>query len=128
MTTPRFFPALRVTIALQTAALLIQAITAGLLLSTPDGRMLHGASALAVAVTSLLHLGAAILVWRPGGGSARAILPAAMLLVFTLVQMVLGMAHMKALHVPIGVLMFGASVMQLVQIWSSPRPVAAVAA
>jgi heme A synthase len=90
--------------------------------------MLHGVSALAVAVTSLLHLGAAILVWRPGGGSARANLPAAMLLVFTLVQMVLGMAHMKALHVPIGVLMFGASVMQLGQIWSSPRPVAAAAA
>jgi hypothetical protein len=128
MTTPRFFQALRVTIALQTAALLIQAITAGLLLSTPDGRMLHGVSALAVAVTSLLHLGAAILVWRPGGGSARAIPPAAMLLVFTLVQMVLVMAHMKALHVPIGVLMFGASVMQLGQIWSSPRPVAAAAA
>jgi hypothetical protein len=128
MTTPRFFQALRVTIALQTAALLIQAITAGLLLSTPDGRMLHGVSALAVAVTSLLHLGAAILVWRPGGGSARAIPPAVMLLVFTLVQMVLGMAHMKALHVPIGVLMFGASVMQLGQIWSSPRPVAVAAA
>jgi hypothetical protein len=128
MATPRFFQALRVTIALQTAAILIQAITAGLLLSTPDGRMLHNVSAIAVAVTSLLHLGAAILVWRPGGGSARAILLAAILLAFTPVQMVLGMAHMKTLHVPIGVLMFGVSVMQLGQVWSNPRPAAAVAA
>ncbi|MEV7013696.1 hypothetical protein [Streptosporangium sp. NPDC051022] len=128
MPTPRFFPVLRVTIALQTAALLAQAITAGLLLSTPGGRALHGISAGAVLLTGLLHLVAAILVWRPGGGSPRAVLPAALILVLALAQMALGAMHMKAVHVPIGVLMFGGSLMQLGQIWASGRPAPAAAA
>ncbi|GAA4224342.1 membrane-associated PAP2 superfamily phosphatase [Streptosporangium album] len=126
MPTPRFFPMLRVALALQTAALLIQAITAGLLLSTPGGRAMHSISSAAVVATALLYLVAAILVRRPGGGLPRMIVPAVAMVVFVLVQAMLGVAHMKALHVPLGVLMFGGSVMQLVRVWSRPQPVVAV--
>ncbi|NRQ40816.1 hypothetical protein HII36_54780 [Nonomuraea sp. NN258] len=112
---------LRVAVALQAATLLVQAITAGLLLSSPSGRMLHSVAAIAVVVAGLLHLVAAILVWRPGGGSARGIAPAVGLLVVTVVQMALGMAHMKALHVPLGVVMFAGSVLQLSRLWTGRR-------
>ncbi|MBG0826681.1 hypothetical protein HS041_02690 [Planomonospora sp. ID67723] len=128
MSTPRFLPLLRTAIVLQAVAFLVQAITAGLLLSSPDGRMLHGISAVAAVLTGLLHLVAAILVWRPGGGRPGPIASASALLVLTLVQMVLGMAHMKALHVPVGVVMFGVSVMRLTQVWPVRRSDVAVAA
>ncbi|MDR8411331.1 hypothetical protein MTP10_21680 [Nonomuraea sp. 3-1Str] len=104
---------LRVAMLLQTLALLVQAVTAGLLLSSPGGRELHGASAVAVVVTVLLHLVAAIMTRR-----LAVIMPAAGMLVLTLVQAALGMAHAKVLHVPIGVLMFGGSMLQLGRVWT----------
>ncbi|GAA3108149.1 hypothetical protein [Streptosporangium carneum] len=125
MSTSRFLPALRVMLALQTVALLLQAITAGLLLSTPGGRGLHNASAGVVLVTALLYLVVAILVWRPGGGSPRAVAPAVAMVVLVLAQAMLGALHMKALHVPLGVLMFGGSLVQLVQVLLARRAVAA---
>ncbi|GIH75665.1 hypothetical protein [Planobispora longispora] len=121
MASPRFLPLLRAAVALQAVAILVQAITAGLLLSSPGGRTLHAASAGVLLLAGLLHLAAAVLVWRPGGGPPRAIAPAAGLLVATLVEMALGMAHLKALHVPVGVLMFGGSVVRLVQVWADRR-------
>ncbi|NUR82992.1 MAG: hypothetical protein HOY71_02765 [Nonomuraea sp.] len=111
---------LRVALALQTLALLIQAITAGLLLSTPGGRSLHMATAIAVIVTVLLHLVAAITV-----RSRAAIMPAVGMVVMTLIQVALGVAHLKAFHVPFGVLMFGVSTMRLGYAWQGRRAQAA---
>ncbi|MEO3873277.1 hypothetical protein ABGB18_31075 [Nonomuraea sp. B12E4] len=105
--------ALRAVAVLHVVVLLTQAVTAGLLLSSPGGRALHLASAGAVAVVALLHLVLAILVWRPAGGPAGFIPLAASMLVFTVVAAVLGMAHVKAVHVPLGVMLFGGGVMQL---------------
>ncbi|MEU8385203.1 hypothetical protein [Streptosporangium sp. NPDC048865] len=104
---------LRVAIILQTLALLAAPVTAGLLLSSPGGRALHSAAAYTVFAVAVLHLVAAVLAWRPGGGSPRPILYAAVFLGLTLAQVALGIAQVKALHVPLGVLMFGMSVLQL---------------
>ncbi|GAA3018902.1 hypothetical protein [Streptosporangium longisporum] len=104
---------LRVAIVLQTAALFAAPITAGLMLSWPNGHVLHSASSYAVFVVALLHLGTAVLVWRPGGGSPRPILYAAGFLALTLTQVALGLAHLTALHVPMGALLFGLSLLQL---------------
>ncbi|MEU4330929.1 hypothetical protein [Nonomuraea dietziae] len=109
----------RIAITLQTVALLLQAVTAGLLLSSPGGRAMHSASAIAVAVTVLLHLVAALVARR-----LSAILPAVGMLVMTLAQIALGVAHLKTLHVPLGVLMFGVSLLQLVPAWSDRRAAA----
>ncbi|GAA3442890.1 hypothetical protein [Planomonospora venezuelensis] len=128
MPTPRFFPFLRAAIALQAAMILIQAVTAGLLLSSPGGRTVHGISAVAVLAAGLLHLAAAILVWRPGGGPARTVAPAAGLLIGTLAEMAFGVMHLKTLHVPVGVLMFGGSVMLLARVMPRRRAETAVAA
>ncbi|SDJ97685.1 hypothetical protein [Nonomuraea jiangxiensis] len=112
--------ALRAVVVLHVIALLAQAVTAGLLLSSPGGRPLHLASAIAVTVLGLLHLVLAILVWRPGGGPAKFVPLAASMLVFTVVAAALGMAHVKAVHVPLGVMLFGGGVMQLQRVMSRP--------
>jgi hypothetical protein len=112
---------LRVVITLQTLALFSAPITAGLLLSSPGGRALHSVSAYGVFTVAVLHLVTAILVWRPGGGSPRPILYAAGFMGLTLAQIALGIAHVKTLHVPLGVLMFGMSVLQLSRVWTDRR-------
>ncbi|MEV0390474.1 hypothetical protein [Nonomuraea sp. NPDC050643] len=109
---------LRVAVALQTLALFAAPITAGLLLSSPGGRLLHSISAYGVFTVAVLHLATAILVWRPGGGPPRPILYAAVFLGLTLAQIALGIAQVKTLHVPLGVLMFGMSVLQLGRVWT----------
>ncbi|WP_405011904.1 hypothetical protein [Kitasatospora sp. NBC_01539] len=112
---------LQIAIALQTAALFFQAATAGLLLSTSYGEVLHSVGARVMYAASMLYVLAAILAWRPGGGTARPILHASGFLALASVQVVLGVAHIPAFHVPLGVLMFGLSVLALGQVLSA-RP------
>ncbi|WP_405006698.1 hypothetical protein OHV13_23695 [Kitasatospora purpeofusca] len=115
-TTPparRSLTLLRSSIALQTLAIFYQATTAGLLLSTSYGETLHSVGARVMYGASMVYLLAAILAWRPGGGPARPILYATGFLVLASVQVVLGVTHHPALHVPLGVLMFGLSLLDL---------------
>ncbi|MFD0260980.1 hypothetical protein ACFV4M_22480 [Kitasatospora indigofera] len=104
---------LRIAIALQTLAIFFQATTAGLLLSTSYGEVLHSVGARVMYGATMLYLLAAILAWRPGGGSPRPVLHSTGFLLLASVQVVLGVAHRPALHVPLGVLMFGLSVLAL---------------
>ncbi|OLZ52179.1 hypothetical protein [Amycolatopsis keratiniphila] len=119
---------LRVAIAVQTLAVFLTPISAGLLLTVPSGHTLHSATAYTLFVVATLHVLVAILVWRPGGGSAKPILPAAVFLGLTLVQVFLGIAHVTAVHVPLGVLLFGFSLVQLSRITPLPREAAVTAA
>ncbi|MFZ3499133.1 hypothetical protein ACODT5_38985 [Streptomyces sp. 5.8] len=109
----------QVAIALQTLALFFQAVTAGMLLSSSHGHVLHDAGSKVMYGASMLYVLAAILAWRPGGGSPRPILYASGFLVLASVQVVLGIAHMPSLHVPLGILMFGLSVLVLGQVLST---------
>ncbi|MFF7590945.1 hypothetical protein ACFZCK_26010 [Kitasatospora purpeofusca] len=104
---------LRSSIAAQTLAIFYQATTAGLLLSTSYGETLHSVGARVMYGASMVYLLAAVLAWRPGGGPARPILYATGFLVLASVQVVLGVTHHPALHVPLGVLMFGLSLLDL---------------
>ncbi|MFI7134654.1 hypothetical protein ACIBQ1_53945 [Nonomuraea sp. NPDC050153] len=113
--------ALRAVVALHVVALLFQAVTAGMLLSTPGGRALHTISGIALLVIGLLHLIVAILAWKPGGGQAEFMVAAALQLVFTLVAAKLGGAGVKTLHLPLGVLLFGGGVVQLFRVLAQPR-------
>ncbi|MFF9507981.1 hypothetical protein ACF1BU_20250 [Streptomyces sp. NPDC014724] len=112
----RSFTFLQVAIALQTLAIFFQAVTAGLLLSSSYGEVLHGVGARVMYGASMVYVIAAILAWRPGGRSPRPILYASGFLVLASVQVVLGIAHKPSLHVPLGVLMFGLSVLALGQV------------
>ncbi|MFF7443926.1 hypothetical protein [Streptomyces sp. NPDC008122] len=112
---------LQVSIALQTLTLFFQASTAGLLLTSSQGEVLHGVGARVMYGATMLYVLAAILAWKPGGGSPRPILYSTGFLVLASVQVVLGVAHKPALHVPLGVLMFGLSVLALGQILDARR-------
>jgi hypothetical protein len=110
---------LQVAIALQTLSLFFQAVTAGMLLSSSHGAVLHDAGSRVMYGASMVYVLAAILAWRPGGGTPRPILYASGFLVLASVQVVLGIAHMPSLHVPLGVLMFGLSMLALGQVLST---------
>ncbi|MCL7381659.1 hypothetical protein [Streptomyces sp. 35G-GA-8] len=104
---------LRIAIALQTLTLFLQAVSAGLLLASSYGETLHSAGARVMYGASMLYVLAAVLAWKPGGGSPRPVLHASGFLVLASVQVVLGIAHVPSVHVPLGVLMFGLSVLAL---------------
>ncbi|OKI06454.1 hypothetical protein [Streptomyces sp. CB02056] len=106
---------LRASVALQTVAVLFQAVTAGLLLSTSYGETLHSVGARVMYGSSMLYLLAAVLAWRPGGGSPRPVLYATGFLVLASAQVVLGVAHVPSVHVPLGVVVFGLSMAVLVR-------------
>ncbi|TDD00930.1 hypothetical protein E1292_27350 [Nonomuraea deserti] len=113
---------LRAVVVLHVVALLVQAVTAGMLLSSPGGRALHATGGMALAVIAVVHLVAAILVRWPGGGPGGFIVLAALLLAFTVVAAILGMTHVKVVHLPLGVLLFGAGVLQLTRVLPRRTP------
>ncbi|MFJ9821899.1 hypothetical protein ACIRU3_43035 [Streptomyces sp. NPDC101151] len=104
---------LQIAIALQTLTIFLQAVSAGLLLTSSYGETLHGVGARVMYGASMLYVLAAVLAWKPGGGSPRPVWHASGFLVLASVQVVLGIAHVPSVHLPLGVLMFGLSVLAL---------------
>ncbi|NES28580.1 hypothetical protein GCE86_00725 [Micromonospora terminaliae] len=109
----RGFSFLQLAIALQTLTIFVQAVSAGLLLTSSYGETLHSAGARVMYAASMLYVLAAVLAWKPGGGSPRPVWHASGFLVLASVQVVLGIAHVPSVHLPLGVLMFGLSVLAL---------------
>ncbi|MEU6483787.1 hypothetical protein [Streptomyces sp. NPDC046887] len=112
-TTPTPTTFLRVAVALQTGTLFLQAVSAGLLLTAHHGEVLHSVGARVTYGASMLYVLAAVLAWRPGGGSPRPIAFASGFLALSSAQVVLGIARIPSVHVPLGVLMFGLSLLVL---------------
>ncbi|MGW0700096.1 hypothetical protein ACWD0A_12370 [Streptomyces sp. NPDC002867] len=112
---------LRTATALQTLTLFFQAVTAGMLLTSSRGYLMHDVVSKVMYAAAMLYVLAAVLAWRPGGGSPRPILYATGFLGLASVQVVLGIAHMPTLHVPLGTLMFGLSILALGRMLSA-RP------
>ncbi|MEV4432772.1 hypothetical protein [Streptomyces sp. NPDC049585] len=104
---------LQVAITLQTLTIFLQALSAGLLLTSSYGETLHSVGARVMYGASMLYVLAAVLAWKPGGGPVRPVLYASGFLVLASLQVVLGIAHVPSMHVPLGVLMFGLSVLAL---------------
>ncbi|MGW6142517.1 hypothetical protein ACWFRM_40590 [Streptomyces sp. NPDC055144] len=104
---------LQIAIALQTLTILLQAVSAGLLLTASYGETLHSVGARVMYGASMLYVLAAVLAWKRGGGSPRPIWHASGFLALASVQVVLGIAHVPSVHLPLGVLMFGLSVLAL---------------
>ncbi|MFI9235628.1 hypothetical protein [Streptomyces sp. NPDC053079] len=104
---------LRIAIALQTLTIFLQAVSAGLLLTSSYGETLHSVGARVMYGATMLYVLAAVLAWKPGGGSPRPVWQASGFLVLASVQVVLGIAHVPSVHLPLGVLMFGLSVLAL---------------
>ncbi|MFE4251489.1 hypothetical protein ACFRU3_18680 [Streptomyces sp. NPDC056910] len=104
---------LQIAIALQTLTIFLQAVSAGLLLTASYGETLHSVGARVMYGASMLYVLAAVLAWKRGGGSPRPIWHASGFLALASVQVVLGIAHVPSVHLPLGVLMFGLSVLAL---------------
>lgn len=117
-----YLGARRIVTLVLAAALLIQGITAGLLLASPGGRGMHRASAILVLLAALASLVVSIMT-----KDRKVIVPAVLTLLLVFVQMYLGFAHVKALHVPIGMLMFGGVVHSLGYLYPARRNVSAAA-
>ncbi|WP_030378399.1 MULTISPECIES: hypothetical protein [unclassified Streptomyces] len=107
------FSLLRTAIALQTLTIFLQAVSAGLLLTSSYGETLHSAGARVMYGASMLYVLAAVLAWKPGGGSPRPVAHALGFLALASAQVALGIAHVPSVHLPLGVLMFGLSVLAL---------------
>ncbi|GLY68672.1 hypothetical protein [Amycolatopsis taiwanensis] len=124
---PRFFGLMKASTLFLAAALLVQGITAGLLLSNEGSRQLHHATGAVVTAAMVLQIIAALLVWRAGHGSARFPAISALLFLLISVQFVVGSSGNLAVHVPLGVALFGAGAVLAAQVWSirparAPRP------
>jgi len=109
---------MRITATLWTAALIIQAVTAGLLLSTPGGRDIHNAGALLVYLAGLAQLISAILLWRTGGGNPRFLITSAVGFALAIIQGMIGWMGIAAVHVPLGALILAGGAATLAQTWT----------
>ena len=107
---------LHATVALQTAAVFVQSITAGLMMTLPYGHVLHSAGSYTLWVVTVVHVVVAVLAWRPGGGSPQPIWFAAGFLALITAQVYIGVFHLTALHVPLAAALLVASVVYLVKI------------
>jgi hypothetical protein len=106
---------LQAAIALQTLTIFLQAVSAGLLLTSAYGETLHSVGARVMYGATMLYLLAALLAWKPGGGALRPVWHASGFLALASAQVVLGIARIPSLHLPLGVLMFGLSLLALVR-------------
>lgn len=107
---------LRATVVLQTAAVFLQSVTAGLMMTLPYGHVLHSAGSYTLWVVTVVHVVAAVLAWRPGGGSPQPIWFAAGFLALITAQVFSGLFHLTALHVPLAAALLVASVVYLFKI------------
>ncbi|MEU0160838.1 hypothetical protein ABZ154_18890 [Streptomyces sp. NPDC006261] len=110
---PHRYSFLQIATALQTLTIFIQAVSAGLLFTTTYGEALHDAGARVMYGSSMLYVLAAVLAWRPGGALPRQIWYATGFLALASAQVAVGIAHISSVHVPLGVMMFGLSMLAL---------------
>ncbi|MEU6781613.1 hypothetical protein ABZ912_20610 [Nonomuraea angiospora] len=111
-----YVTAFKAVVVLNTLSVLAQAVTAGQLMSG-GGAGAHGMGAFAVHVLGLLQLVAAVLLWRPGRGPGWPALVGLAVLLLGFAQSALGGSGVLAVHVPLGMTLFGLSVWLLVWAW-----------
>jgi hypothetical protein len=112
---------LRLTVLLFAVLVLAQAVLAALFVTGDVGLLeAHGINAGAVATVAFLQVVAAILVWRPGRGAAWPIWASAALFLLVEAQLAFGYGRLLALHIPMGVALFGGATGLLVGV-CSPR-------
>lgn len=114
---------LRVLIVAQAAAILAQAVFAGMFLNGDEAlRDVHGTGAGAVHLFGLLQLIAAIVYWRPGRGPGWPVLVSLALLLLGIAQSATGGSGAVAVHVPLGMSLFGLTVWLVVWAVRAGRP------
>jgi hypothetical protein len=120
---------LRVALLLHAALILAQAAFAGQFLGGDAGWVrVHEANAGIIQLAAFVQLVLAILVWRPGRGPGWPALASLALLLAEELQTGFGYARLLALHVPLGVAIFGGTIAllagtrRLTRVEPVPRP------
>jgi hypothetical protein len=100
---------MQVVLGLLAVAVFAQAVLAGLFLDGGDAwRTWHATNGvLVLPLLALTQVGLAVLVWRHGRGPGWLTVASVGLLLALLVQNVMGMTSQVAVHVPLGVAIFG---------------------
>lgn len=112
---------LRVLTLLTAVLVFLQPVWAGLFVTGDVGMLgMHSAGHIFITLVLLLQIVAAVLMWRPGRGPTWPIWTTAGMFLLVGLQAGLGYARMLALHIPVGVLIFGLALVMLVAAWS-PR-------
>jgi heme A synthase len=121
---PRSVRAMRLVLGLLAVAVFAQAVLAGLFLDGGDAwRGWHALNGMLVLpLLALVQVGLAVLVWRRGRGPGWLALASVGLLVALIVQSMLGMTSQMAIHVPLGVAIFGLVGTLLVRTRALTRP------
>jgi hypothetical protein len=108
---PRFARPLRVIVLLHAALVFAQAAFAGQFLAGHAAWLrAHEANGGILHLVALVQLVVAVLVWRPGNGPAWPAVASLVLVVAEEFQLGFGYARVLALHVPLGVAIFGLTV------------------
>jgi hypothetical protein len=119
-------PALRVVAVLHALSLVLQPVLAGMFLSGQDSAIdSHATNASVLLVLGLVLSVLAFLAWRRDLVPRPVFTVAASLWVAEGLQMMAGYEHMMWLHIPLGVLMFGALAQLMPPIMRAKAPGAA---
>jgi cytochrome bd-type quinol oxidase subunit 2 len=121
---PRMVRAMRLVLWLLAVTVFAQAVLAGLFLDGGDAwRGWHAVNGMLVLpLLALVQVVLAVLVWRRGRGFGWLAVASGGLLVALLVQSMLGMTSQVAVHVPLGVAIFGLAGTLLVRTRALTRP------
>lgn len=112
---------LRILVLLTAVFTVLQPVYAGQLLAGTSGAHgMHAAGHAVIGGLLFFQIVAAVLVWRPGRGPAWPIWASVGFLVYIEIQAGFGFVRMLALHIPLGVVAVGMSVLFVVLTWS-PR-------
>jgi hypothetical protein len=112
---------LRAVVLAHAALVLAQAAFAGRFLGgDAAGLRLHERNAELIATLALAQLVLAVLVWRPGRGPAWPALASLALWLAEVAQISLGYGRVLAVHVPLGVAIFGLTVALAIGTWRLP--------
>ncbi|MEO3870128.1 hypothetical protein ABGB18_15025 [Nonomuraea sp. B12E4] len=111
-----YMTAFKAVTVLNAVSVLLQAVTAGQMMSG-GGAGPHGIGAGAVHVLGLVLVVVAVLMWRPGRGAGWPALASLAVLLLGFVQSAIGGSGVVAVHVPLGMAIFGLSVWLLVWSW-----------
>ena len=113
---------LRAVVLAHAALVLAQAAFAGRYLSgDAAGLRLHERNAELIVTLAVVQLVLAVLVWRPGRGPAWPALASLALWLAEVAQMSLGYGRVLGVHVPLGMAIFGLTVVLAIGTWRLPR-------
>ncbi|MEJ3655202.1 hypothetical protein WEH80_19735 [Actinomycetes bacterium KLBMP 9759] len=109
---------LRIVVTIGALGVLAQALLAGQILAgTAGADAAHGLGGLVVVLISLAQLVIAVIAWRRGSVPARAAAISTGLFVAIVVQLFVGGSGLLAVHIPLGVLLFGGYASMLASVW-----------